>query len=143
MTGRLYREVSCVAIGFAVVVSAGTAAAESCLDRVLAAAARFGVATDPPTTGPHGPDVTAEDLARSGGVIEPMPLKDGTVITPPRGKSYGMTTLPDVDGRGLPGPDLTALQAVLVAARAQAERGNEAGCWTTLEKVRLVIERGK
>jgi hypothetical protein len=132
--------VASVVIGLAV-ASAGTARAEGCLGRVLATADRYGVATDPPTAGPRSPDVTAEELARSGGVIEPKRLKDGTVIAPPPGRRYGMPTLPDMERRELPGIDLTALQAVLVAARAQAERGNDSGCWATLEKATTIIER--
>ena len=97
---------------------AGTAAAESCLDRVLGIASRHGVTTDPPTAGPLDPDVTAQDLARSGGVIEPKRLDNGMAIAPPRGQNYGMETLPDVEKHDFPGSDLTALQAVLVAARA-------------------------
>jgi hypothetical protein len=64
------------------------------------------VATDPPTAGPRDSDVTAQDLARSGGVIEPKRLKNGTVIAPPRSNSYGMPTLPDVTRHDLPGVDL-------------------------------------
>jgi hypothetical protein len=140
MLGRLCSIVANVAIGLAV-ASLGTARAEGCLARVLATAERYGVATDPPTAGPRNPDVTVEELARSGGVVEPRRLKDGTVIAPPPGSRYGMATLPDIERRELPGIDLTALQAVLVAARAQAERGNDSGCWATLEKARTIIER--
>ena len=64
------------------------------------------------------------------------------MIAPPAGMNYGMATLPDVetkqDSREL---DLAELQAVLVAARAQAERGNEAGCRATLAKVNTIAER--
>lgn len=143
MPARLYIAVRCFAIGLATVASAGTARAESCLDRVLGIAGTYGLATDPPTVGARDSDVTIEDLARSGGVVEPERLKDGMVIAPPRDKGYRMPTLPDVKERDLPGVDLTALQAILVAARAQAERGNEAGCWTTLEKVRTIVDRGR
>jgi hypothetical protein len=142
MRGRLYSGIMCLAIGLAVGPWAGTAAAESCLDRVLGIAARYGVATDPPTVGPRDSDVTARDLGRSGGIIEPEQLKNRTVIAPPRGNSYGMPTLPDVSKHDVPGVDLMALQSVLVAARAQAERGNEAGCWATLAKVSTIVERG-
>jgi hypothetical protein len=142
MPALFRRSMRCAAIGLTVVGPVTPAAAETCLARVLALAARYNVATDPPTAGPRGSDVTARDLARSGGVIEPERLGDGTVLAPPRDKTYGMPTLPDVTRHDLPGADLTALQAVLVAARAQAERANEAGCWAALAKVSTIIERG-
>ena len=143
MAERFHLWTICGAIGLAVLPLAGTAAAETCLDRVLAVGARYGVPTDPPTAGPGDSDVTARDLAKSGNVIEPERTKDNAVVAPPAGKSYGMPTLPDVKTKQeSPGIDLTALQAVLVAARAQAERGNQAGCRATLAKVDTIVERG-
>lgn len=121
MLVRLCNAMGSVAIGVAV-ATAGTARAESCLDRVVGMGNRYDLATDLPTAGPRGPHVSAEDLARSGGAIEPRRLHDGTVIAPPAGKRYGMPTLPNVEGREPPDIDLAALQAVLVAARANRTR---------------------
>lgn len=39
--------------------------------------------------------------------------------------------------------DRTALQALLVAARAEAERGQEANCVDTMKKARELLERSK
>jgi hypothetical protein len=118
---------ACIAAASAVlVVPWPGAGAESCLEQVRSLAASHGVSSDPPA---------------------------GGVITPPRDQSYGMPTMPNVaptppfkeDGsRSAPpsgGPDLTSLQALLVAARAEAERGNESECLERLEKAREVIER--
>jgi hypothetical protein len=142
MAGRRRLLAQCFLSGLAVAASGGAAAAETCLARVLALGSRYGVATDPPTAGQHSPDVTTRELARSDGVVEPGQVKDKAVIAPPAGKQYGMPTLPDVETTHDPrGIDLTALQAVLVAARAQAERGNETGCSTTLAKAKPIVER--
>jgi len=127
------------------------AVAENCLERVRELAAAHRVSTDPPTAAPgetrrpNSPD----DLARSGGVVEPPPLSDRSVITPPRDHS-GMPTLPDVKPSTRPGPapadgldaaDRSAFQAVLVAARAQAERGEEAACLEGLRKSQALVAR--
>ena len=121
----------------ALVASSTGAAAESCLEQVRSLAARHGVSSDPP----------------AGGVIRPPPTQDRSIITPPRDQSYGMPTMPNVAPTPTPseggnrrappsgGPDLTTLQALLVAARAEAERGNETECLERLEKAREGIER--
>lgn len=144
MAARVYRWTVYGAVGIGVLALGGTAVAETCLERVLEVSARYGVTTDPPTAGPGDSDVTARDLAKSGSVIEPERTKDRAVVAPPPGKSYRMPTLPDVKtNQEFPGVDLTALQAVLVAARAQAERGNQAGCRATLAKANTIVERGE
>lgn len=125
-----------------------TAQAESCLDRVREMAATQGVSSDPPTLPPgeaRRPG-SPDDIARSGGVVEPPPVSDRSVITPPRDHS-GMPTLPDVGPAPLPctpgldAADRSTLQAVLVAARAQAERGDESGCLEGLRKAHDVLAR--
>lgn len=139
----LWRVAAFATPALAVLALAGTAAAESCLNEVLGIAVRYRVATDPPTVAPGGnPDVTTRDLARSGGVIEPPRVQDKSVIQPSPGQHYAMPTIPDVTPKqDLAAADRTTLQAVLVAARAQAERGNEAGCREGLAKARKILER--
>ena len=132
------------------------AMADGCLDQVRSLAGRYDISTDPPDASPNGPPrgspgVTTQDLARSGGVIEPPAMQDKSVITPPRAQDSAMPTMPDVkpppkeSGKsGAPPasrPDLTALQALLVAARAQAERGSETECLEGLAKARELIAR--
>src|SRR5262245_57470256 len=75
----------------------GPAFAENCRNRVLELAVHYKIQTDPPTIPPGEmrKPVTPEDLARSGGVVEPPPTSDRSVVTPPRSHS-GMPTLPDV-----------------------------------------------
>lgn len=138
-------------------LGAGPAAAEACLEQVRQLAARHSVSIDPPTLSPDSPpptdppDTKTKDLGRSGGVIEPPEIRDKAVISPPRDLRYGMPTMPDV--KPLPGesanigttPDgrlnLTALQALLVAAKDQAERGSEADCLERLAKARELSAR--
>lgn len=122
----------------------------NCLDRVQQMAAAYGTSTDPPTIPPGEmkKPVSPDDLARSGGVVEPPATSDRSVITPPRDHS-GMPTMPDVvrpqpKGKSVNKPaldpaDMSSLQALLVAARAQAERGMEAECLDGLRKAEQVV----
>lgn len=125
----------------------GLAAAEGCLDQVRALAQAQNISTDPPTASPDkapGPGVTSRELGRSGGVIEPPATSDRSVITPPATTDSRMPTMPDVTEKpGAPPPQRAALQALLVAARAEAERGQEANCVDTLKKARELLERSK
>jgi len=88
----------------------------------------------PPTRRDGG---AAGDLARSGGVIEPPP----SPTRPSSRRRAAHTTHADGAGREgcaqksapaeagkLGAAETTALQALLVAARTQAERGAEAEC---------------
>jgi hypothetical protein len=70
---------------------------DNCLDRVERMAATYGTSTDPPTIPPGEmkKPVSPDDLARSGGVVEPPTTSDRSVITPPPAHS-GMPTMPDV-----------------------------------------------
>src|SRR5581483_9687126 len=70
---------------------------DNCLARVEQLAAAYGTSTDPPTIPPGEmkKPVSPDDLARSGGVVEPPKTADPSVITPPRDHS-GMPTMPDV-----------------------------------------------
>lgn len=129
---------------------AGRAFADNCLDRVQQMAAAYGTSTDPPTIPPGEikKPVTPDDLARSGGVVEPPATSDRSVITPPRDHS-GMPTMPDIvrpqpkgkaaDKKTLDPADMSSLQALLVAARAQAERGMEAECLDGLRKAEELV----
>lgn len=151
----------------ALILAPGVAAAEGCLDQVRELAKSQNISTDPPTASPDkppgvpgasGPGVTSRDLGRSGGVIEPPPTSDRSVITPPATTDNRMPTMPDVTQKpGTPptqeaakdeakkdsAADRTALQAVLVAARAEAERGQEANCLDGLEKARQLLKRAE
>lgn len=127
------------------IAGAGLAAmpvqARSCLDQVKQLADRHGVSDIPPraTSSDSGP-TTTDKLAQSGGVIEPPATADQNVITPRDMQAYRMPTVPDVtpnDKR----PDRTALQAALMAARAQAESGNEEGCLEALAKAKTLSAR--
>ncbi|KAF0105871.1 MAG: hypothetical protein FD144_75 [Rhodospirillaceae bacterium] len=128
----------------------GLAAAEGCLDQVRELARAQNIPTDPPTASPDKappgkpPGVTSRDLGRSGGVIEPPATSDRSVISPPGTTDSRMPTLPDVTEKpGTLPPQRAALQALLVAARAEAERGQEANCVDTLKKARELLERSK
>jgi hypothetical protein len=132
----------------------GQARADNCLDRVQQMAAAYGTSTDPPTIPPGEmkKPVTPDDLARSGGVVEPPATTDRSVITPPRDHS-GMPTMPNVakpdanDSRAqaqrLGAADISTLQAVLVAARAQAERGMEGECLDGLRKAEQLVAHAR
>jgi hypothetical protein len=127
---------------------------DNCLDRVEQMASAYGTSTDPPTIPPGEmkKPVSPDDLARSGGVVEPPTASDRSVITPPRDHS-GMPTMPDLvrpqpkdknaKAQTLGPADMSSLQAVLVAARAQAERGMEAECLDGLRKAEQLIAHAK
>ena len=135
-------------------VSAAPAWSAGCLDEVRRLADAHGLATDPPTVAPDekkaGPKLKPDDLAKSGGVIEPPVTNDRSVITPPPSASR-MPTLPDVatpapmkkdrSKSGLSAPDMTTLQGLLVAARAAAEEGKEAACRERIDKARELVAR--
>ena len=146
-------------LAFALALWPGLAAAEGCLDQVRDLARSQNISTDPPTASPDkAPGVTSRELGRSGGVIEPPATSDRSVIAPPATTDNRMPTMPDVTGKpgAPPSPqaarnearkdsaaDRTALQAVLVAARAEAERGQEANCLDGLKKARQLLERAE
>jgi len=137
------------------------AAAESCLDQVRQMAERHGVATAPPIATPdrstpnRSPGTNSQELGRSGGVIAPPQTEDRSVIAPPPSADNRMPTMPDVTPprQGAPSStkgddkevasDRTTLQALLVAARAEAERGREDGCLDRLVKARELTQRAK
>jgi hypothetical protein len=137
-----------VATGFAVLLLSGQpAAADACIDQVHALASRHAMQSSPPTVTPDGKgNITTEDLAKSGGVIAPPPMQDKSIVTPAPDKHDPMPTVPDVTSKKQqdgPEAEHSALQAALVAARAQAERGDEKGCLEALARARILAERAK
>lgn len=139
----------------AMAVIADAASAAGCLDEVDSLAARYNLSSNPPDASPGkgGAPVRPGDLARSGGVIEPAPTPDRAIITPPRTARDPMPTVPEVKdapkppeqaGTGkLSAADMTTLQSLLVAARAQAKNGAEAECRDRLREARELIGRSK
>lgn len=125
----------------ALAIEVDDAAAETCLEQVLRVAKTHDISTDPPTVPRQGnKDVTTRDLAESGGVVEPPAVRDQSVISPPAQRSP-MPTLPDVAPDKTQAANRTALQAILVAARAEAERNNVSGCREALARAAKVLER--
>jgi hypothetical protein len=149
-TARLKALAAAAALLASLMLLPDQAFGDNCLERVEQMAATYGTSTDPPTIPPGEmkKPVSPDDLARSGGVVEPPKTSDRSVITPPRDHS-GMPTLPDVvrpepkdrsaKATPLDPADMSTLQAVLVAARAQAERGMEAECLDGLRKAEQLI----
>ncbi len=74
------------------------------------------------------------------------PMQDKSVIAPAPDKHDPMPTVPDVntqkqqDGSEA---ERSGLQAALIAARAQAERGDEKGCREALARARILAEQDK
>lgn len=145
-----FKALSTAAAVASLLLAPGQAFGDNCLDRVEQMAAAYGTSTDPPTIPPGEmkKPVRTDDLARSGGVVEPPATSDRSVISPPRDHS-GMPTMPEIaqprpsdnatKARRLDPADMSTLQAVLVAARAQAERGMEAECLDGLRKAEQLV----
>jgi hypothetical protein len=103
----------------------------------------------PPTPG-EGP----RRLGKSGGLIEPPKVDDPAVIEPRGGVRYGMPTVPELSPNASPpmpngtaatlnAQDRAILESLLVAARAEGERGDEDGCFRKLRKARQFLEDRK
>ena len=137
------------------VLSPGAAMAETCLNDARQLGDTYGLAIDPPDAPskdqPRAP--TSRELAQSGGVIEPPPTPDASVIAPPRDADSRMPTAPKVapdskkqggaSPNGLSAADLSMLQSILVAARDQARRGREDDCRESLQKARRLLRDSK
>jgi len=114
------------------VLGSGAAGAETCLDEARRLGDTYGLAIDPPDAPskdqPRAP--SSRDLAQSGGVVEPPPTPDASVISPPRNTDSHMPTAPKVapdskrqggaSPNGLSAADLSMLHSILVAAHDQA-----------------------
>jgi hypothetical protein len=149
-----FKALAAAALAASLMLLPDQAFGDNCLERVEQMASAYGTSTDPPTIPPGEmkKPVSPDDLARSGGVVEPPATSDRSVITPPRDHS-GMPTMPDLvrpqpkdknaKAQTLGPADRSSLQAVLVAARAQAERGMEAECLDGLRKAQQLIAHAK
>jgi hypothetical protein len=144
----LWRIAAVAAAGLTVAIPHAQAApADKCLDGVRALAAQHGTPSKPPTAAPDKkPNVTTQDLARSGGVIKPPPMDDRSVITPAPDKHDPMPTVPNVGPKAQqeePAAEHTQLQAALTAARSLGEKGDEKGCQEALARARTLAERSE
>lgn len=135
-------------LAFLVLWPDAAAAEEKCLDQVRKLADQQGIATTPPTmtpdgsAGPRSPGSRTEELGRSGGVIAPPQAEDRSVITPPPSSAdTRMPTMPNVTPPNAPPAERSSLQALLVAARAEAERGREEACLDRLAQARKLVQR--
>lgn len=144
------------AVFVALGVNAGVALAGTCLEQTRELAQAHKLSIDPPNApagkAPKAPG--AGDLGKSGGVIEPPAVNDPAVIEPPGDVRYGMPTVPDIAPpprtkqeeeaaapRRLSAADLALLEATLVAARNEAQRGREQQCFERLEKAQQIAAR--
>ena len=156
------------ALPFAVVM-ASAVAAESCGDQLERFARQYDLSTtapqarlregDPVT--PPAPPMTAESrglatsdrLKDSGGVIQP-PDTGAARVMPPPDTGDRMATAPDVQPQagsgqaaggsdGMGAADRSKLEAILMAARDAADRGEEQICNERLEEARGIVEPGR
>jgi hypothetical protein len=116
-------------------------------------AERYGVATElpragerPTTTESRG--VPPEALSRSGGVIAPPEQGAGRVIAPPPSAAPTMPTAPQIRPEPRAGEvqsgaaKAAQVESLLTAAKAAAERGDQAECARRLEEARALDESG-
>ncbi len=116
-------------------LSPGSAAAaeETCLARVQALAEDHDLSADP---------------AESKDIIEPQTTDDAMVVDVPPAEDSGMPTAPDITpeseeapGTGaLSAADRLALETLLTAAQAAAERGETAECKQRLQEARSFLD---
>ncbi len=127
----------------AICLTPASASAANCIDQVRMIADDFKLVIDPPDAGSV---ITPEDLAQSGGVIEPPAVGDPAVREPPAPNS-NMPTTPELPptGQADVGPldlspgDRLLLEGILTAARAEARRGDVDGCFRRLQKAQQLI----
>jgi hypothetical protein len=121
--------------------------AATCIEQVHELADRYHVTTKPPKADADA-GVTTNQLSQSGGVVKPPPVADNSVIAPAHPSSDRMSTMPDVSKTTPEPPKAEAaahasLQALLMAAREQAERGQEAQCLDRLQQAQQLLNRPK
>lgn len=138
------------ALGFGSI--GGTAQADTCLEKVHRLAGRHGLTVDPPdaSLGDRSTEIDSQDLARSGGVIEPPPSGDHPVIEPPETLDDDMRTLPGATpsgsaGAGLGSNSLNAsdrmlAESILMSARDEAEQGDDISCFKRLHEARGILQ---
>ncbi len=130
--------------------AAPAAAAQTCRDLVDRLAEQHALHAAPPAspdTAELPGSITPEELARSGGAIQPPPTGDDAAVieTPPTGDP--MTTAPPLEDRSTSAGELAAggpahqaqVDALLAAARAAAEQGDEPLCRERLEEAQNLI----
>ena len=134
-------------------MSATPVSAETCMEEVQRLADVYGLVVDPPDipSAQSQDPLTSQDLAESGGLIEPPPTGDRLVIEPPDSATPRMPTVPDitpgsppadkVGANALTPTDVAILQSMLIAARGEAERGQEADCFERLQKAQKFVAR--
>jgi hypothetical protein len=130
--------------------AATAAAAQTCRDLVDRLAEQHALHAAPPaapdTAGLPG-SITPEELARSGGAIQPPPTGDDAAVIAPPPTGDPMPTAPPLEGSTSAG-ELAAgdepahqaqVEALLAAARAAAEQGDEPLCRERLEEAQNLI----
>ena len=125
--------------------AATAAAAETCRDLVDRLAEQHALHAAPPAAEPPG-SITPEELARSGGAIQPPPTGDHAAVIEPPPTGDPMPTAPPLEGSTSAG-ELAAgepahqaqVEALLAAARAAAEQGDEPLCRERLEEAQNLI----
>ncbi len=138
--------------GLLTAAASTASAAETCRDLVDRLAEQHALHAAPPAAvRPAAPDaselpgaVTPEELARSGGVIEPPPTGDDEAIVEPPPTGDPMPTTPPVgEGPAAAGEPAhqrqTQVEALLAAARAAADQGDEQLCRDRLEEAQNLI----
>ena len=138
-------------LGLLALASTSTSAwASSCLDQVESLADAYNLTIDPPDVATRGSSdpIDSQDLAQSGGVIEPPATSDGSVIEPPDDLQYGMETVPTpepgplapIEPDALSASDRMIAESVLMSARVDAERGEELDCFNKLQKAKGLLQ---
>lgn len=123
------------------------ALANSCLDEVDRIAEKYRLDTDPPDATER---LHSDDLADTGGLIEPPSTHDPAMVEPPppNDELFAMPTTPirpaparptDEKGDELSASERAFLESMLIAARAEAERGKEEDCYKRLRAVQSFL----
>ncbi|MBV8189793.1 MAG: hypothetical protein JOY64_37050 [Alphaproteobacteria bacterium] len=149
MKSRFIRQVSIASLlaSAMMLLSQGAANASTCIEQVHELADRYHVTTKPPKADAET-GLSTNKLSQSGGVVTPPPVADNSVITPAQPPKDRMPTLPDVTASTPEPPKAKAaeqasLQALLMAAREQAEQGREAQCLDRLHEAQQLLNRPK